>query len=204
MWSGVVVQRIEKTSDLEGSNHHNLWHFDMEVPQALWKVHCIQHYHNVWCSKHPIIVLCPWHYKLFTAQFVSFTFLCPAWLVSPLLSGGLTFWTRIWSSLLAQGCQLSFHICWNWVQSPCQVWCPWMSSGQSPQACGPHCLPSCGVWWQHALLKLACQPLLQCHTFNGVFSPKEDCFRMSFVPATGQPTCSCVWCLIVAFLQRMV
>ena len=127
---------------------------------------CCRHYEKlsafstftmVQCS---IIVLWPWHYKSFTAQFLFFTFLCPEQSISPLVSGGLTFWAGIWSSSLAQGCQLSFDISLNLIWSPCQLWCPSVSSGQSPWAHGPHCLSHCGVFTQHALLKLACQPLL--------------------------------------------
>ena len=139
------------------------------------------------------------HYTVFFV--FPFTFLWPVQSVSPLISGGLTFWVGIWSSLLAQGWQLLFHISWNWVQSPCQVWCPLVLSGQSPQACGPPCVTSCGVWWQCALLKSACQLLLWCCMFNSVFLPKENCFHMTFVLATSCLTCSCGWCLIVVFLS---
>ena len=40
----------------------------------------------------------------------------------------------------------------------------------------PHCMTSCAVWWQCTLLKLACWPLLWCHTFIVFFCQKKSIF----------------------------
>ena len=54
------------------------------------------------------------------------------------------------------------------------------------------CIASCALWWNCALQKLACWPLLESHTFTVLFFLKENDFHMTLGLATGWPT-GCCW-----------